>query len=326
MVSLINCKGVLLDGPTFQNSPAWNIHPLLCENVIVRNLKVRNPWYSTNGDGLDIESCKNVMVYNATFDVGDDAICIKSGKGAYGRNRGVPSENIVIRDCIVYQGHGGVVVGSEMSGGVKNISVKNCQFLGTDVGVRFKSTRGRGGVVENIFISNLLMENIKTDAIRFNMFYANRSASLGGALTDDEHREIPEISEETPRFQNIKISDIICRNAGRAIYIQGLPELPLTNIEIKDVNISAKYGVVGVEAENVTLSKLNIKSEEKPTFLLHNTKKVSFSELDDSNVFNGFLELSGKKTQDISFEDVSLEQISKFIRFGEEEIRQALKN
>ena len=178
MVSLISCNKVLLDGPVFQNSPAWCIHPLMCENLTVRNIDVRNPWYSQNGDGIDIESCKNSVVYNCTFDVGDDAICIKSGKDQEGRDRGMPTENLIVKNCVVYHGHGGVTVGSEMSGGVKNMHVSGCTFIGTDVGLRFKSNRGRGGVVEKIFISNIDMINIPTNAISFNLYY--------GGLSPDE--------------------------------------------------------------------------------------------------------------------------------------------
>ncbi|HPE74933.1 MAG TPA: glycoside hydrolase family 28 protein, partial [Draconibacterium sp.] len=177
MVSIQNSKRVMFDGPVFQNSPAWCIHPLVVEDLIVRNLTVRNPWYSQNGDGIDVESCKNVIIENSNFDVGDDAICIKSGKDKDGRTRGIACENLVIRNNIVYHGHGGVTVGSEMSGGVRNVHVSDCTFMGTDVGLRFKSNRGRGGIVENIFISDILMTDIPTFAISFNLFYGGRSES-----------------------------------------------------------------------------------------------------------------------------------------------------
>lgn len=106
LLSLINCNKVLLDGPTFQNSPAWNLHPLMCQDVTIRNLNVGNPWYSQNGDGLDLESCNNAVIYDITFDVGDDAICFKSGKDQDGRERGIPTENVVVKNCVVYHGHG----------------------------------------------------------------------------------------------------------------------------------------------------------------------------------------------------------------------------
>lgn len=164
MISLISCKKVLIDGPTFQNSPAWCIHPLLCEDLTVRNATVKNPWYSQNGDGIDLESCKNSVIYDSNFDVGDDAMCIKSGKDKEGRDRNVPNENLIIKNCVVFHGHGGVTVGSEMSGGVRNLHVSNCTFMGTDVGLRFKSNRGRGGIVQNIYISEIEMINIPAQA------------------------------------------------------------------------------------------------------------------------------------------------------------------
>ena len=186
MVSLVNCKKILIDGPVFQNSPAWCLHPLMCEDLTIRNVTVKNPWYSQNGDGLDIESCKNTLVYNSNFDVGDDAICIKSGKDEDGRKRARPTENLVINNCIVYHGHGGVTIGSEMSGGVKNVSVSACTFIGTDVGIRFKSNRGRGGVVENIYFSDINMINVPTQAISFNMYY--RGMSVTEILTEGDQR------------------------------------------------------------------------------------------------------------------------------------------
>ncbi len=176
LLELTECHDVLLEGPTFQNSPAWNLHPLLCDGVTIRNVKVLNPWWSQNGDGLDLDSCRNCLVADSHFDVGDDAICLKSGRDEAGRRLGRPSENITIRNCTVAHGHGGLVIGSEMSGGVRNVEVSHCVFNGTDVGLRFKTARGRGGVVENIRISNITMANIKNEAILFDMFYAVKQA------------------------------------------------------------------------------------------------------------------------------------------------------
>lgn len=171
MLKFVKCKNVYLQGVLFQNSPAWNLHPLMCENLIIDGVAVRNPEYAQNGDGLDVESCKNVIIYRTTLDVGDDAICLKSGKDEDGRRRGMPTENVIVKDCRVFHGHGGFVVGSEMSGGVNNVIVSDCQFMGTDVGLRFKSTRGRGGVVENIFIDNINMIDISGDAVLFDLYY-----------------------------------------------------------------------------------------------------------------------------------------------------------
>lgn len=179
LVVFTQCKKVLLEGVTFQNSPAWCLHPLMCEDLVLRNLMVKNPAYAQNGDGVDIESCKNFLVEGCTFDVGDDAICIKSGKDEEGRKRGMPTENGVVRNNLVYKAHGGFVVGSEMSGGARNIFIYDCSFMGTDKGLRFKSTRGRGGVVEKIYARNIFMKDIEHEAIFFDMFYFVKFATDG---------------------------------------------------------------------------------------------------------------------------------------------------
>ena len=252
MVSLVKCKNVRLKGVIFQNSPAWNLHPLMCENIIVEDVLVRNPSYAQNGDALDLESCKNALIINSRFDAGDDGICIKSGKDADGRRRGIPCENVVVKGCTVFAGHGGFVVGSEMSGGVKNILVDNCQFLGTDVGLRFKSTRGRGGIVENIFIKNISMTDIKTDAITFNMYYGGKSVAemLADGDNPDNVTKKP-VDETTPIFRNIDIRNIVCNGAGRAMEFNGLPEMPIDGITLQNISILAKKDAVFTNCQNI---------------------------------------------------------------------------
>ncbi|MCK4814249.1 glycoside hydrolase family 28 protein, partial [bacterium] len=217
LVQLVNCKTILLEGPTFQNSPGWCIHPVMCVDLTVNNISVKNPWYAQNGDGIDVESCVNVVITNSRFDVGDDAICLKSGKDEEGRKRGMPTRNVEVNNCIVHHGHGGFVVGSEMSGGVKDIWVSNCTFVGTDVGLRFKSTRGRGGVVENIHIENIRMIDIARDAVIFNLFYQGLAPT---EVSNDPEQEfisqVPAVSEETPEFRNILLKNIYCSGADRA--------------------------------------------------------------------------------------------------------------
>ena len=259
MVSLVKCKNVHLKGVILQNSPAWNLHPLMCENVIVEDVLVRNPSYAQNGDALDLESCKNALIINSRFDAGDDGICIKSGKDADGRRRGIPCENVVDKGCTVFAGHGSFVVGSEMSGGVKNILVDQCQFLGTDVGLRFKSTRGRGGIVENIYIKNISMTDIKTDAITFNMYYGGKSVAemLADGDNPDNVTKMP-VTEETPIFRNIDIKNIICNGAGRAMEFNGLPEMPIDGISLKDITILAKKDAVFTNCQNIKKKNVNI--------------------------------------------------------------------
>ena len=258
MVSLVSCKNVLLQGVIFQNSPAWNLHPLMCENIIIDNVLARNPSYAQNGDALDLESCKNALIVNSKFDAGDDGICIKSGKDADGRRRGMACANVVVDGCTVFAGHGGFVVGSEMSGGVNNIMVRNCQFLGTDVGLRFKSTRGRGGIVENIFIDGISMTDITTYALTFNMYYGGKSVAEVLADGDQPKVETMPVTDETPIFRNIDIRNVVCSNAGFAMEFNGLPEMPIDGIRLKDIVIRAQHDATFQHSKNITRENVNI--------------------------------------------------------------------
>lgn len=270
MVSIRNCKNILLQGVTFQNSPAWNVHPLLCQELTIDNVIIRNPWYSQNGDGLDVESCRNVLVVNSSFDVGDDAICIKSGKDAEGRQRGVPTENLIVDNCVVYHGHGGFVVGSEMSGGARNMLVRNCNFMGTDVGLRFKSTRGRGGVVENIWIENIDMTNIPNEALLFDLYYGGRNKPGD---------PIPAVTEETPSFNEIHIKNITCRGAGTAMLFNGLPEMNVKNVTIENAVMQTTKGIILREASDVYLENVTIFQQEGPVLHMYNAKDVTVDQL-----------------------------------------------
>lgn len=301
MISFIECKNVYLQGVIFQNSPAWNIHPLMCENVIIDGVQVRNPSYAQNGDGLDLESCKNVIIVNSSFDVGDDGICIKSGKNEDGRKRNFPCENVIVDNCTVFKGHGGFVVGSEMSSGVKNIVVSNCQFLGTDVGLRFKSSRGRGGVVENIYISNLSMIDIATEPILFNLYYGGKSAVE--SLDDDDQivqaEVLPAVDETTPTFRNIYINNVYCSNARRAMYFYGLPEHNINNINIENVTIHSTVGAELLESENIKLKNINIYPKEGPALQLRNVKSVEVENLVTYPELDTVFEVSGKRSENV---------------------------
>lgn len=247
MVNFTNCKKVLLEGVTFQNSPAWNLHPWLCEHLTIRNVNVRNPWFSQNGDGLDVDSCKYVKVYDSVFDVGDDALCVKSGKNQDGRKLGKPCEYVEFRNCTVYHGHGGFVIGSEMSGGVKNISIEDCTFIGTDTGLRFKSCLGRGGTVEDIYVDNINMTEIPKEAIIFTMGY------------DMDTKEGQQVSpEEIPEFKNIYISNVNCANAGTPISISGLSAMPVHHIYLKNINIVSDKDITVSNAEDIVQENVNI--------------------------------------------------------------------
>lgn len=288
MISFIECKNILLNGVLFENSPSWNIHPLMCENLIVDNIEVRNPPYSQNGDGLDIESCKNVIVTDCSFDVGDDAICIKSGKDEDGRRRARPTENVIIKNCRVFKGHGGFVVGSEMSGGVKNISVSDCLFMGTDVGLRFKSARGRGGVVENIYINNINMFDIVHEPLSFNLYYFTKRTDT-----------IPAVDETTPEFRNIYIRDIVARNANKAMLFNGLPEMNISGINIENTVISSKSGAELTDAQDVNFKNVRIYSQNAPTLILTDVKNMKVTDFKYSDNIDNPVKIQGSKSENI---------------------------
>ena len=259
MVSLRECENVLLEGCTFQNSPCWNIHPLYCTNLTIRNITVRNPHYSANGDGIDIDACENVLLTGSSFDVGDDAICIKSGKDEDGRRHARKCRNLVISDCTVYHGHGGFVIGSEMSGGVENIHVSDCRFIGTDVGLRFKSTRGRGGEVKDIVCENIYMKDIVSYGVIFNLYYAGVAAS---DMQEGGEEDILPVDETTPYFHGMTFRDIVCSGADQAIYVNGLPELPVRDLAFENCTFTSKKDVEVYRGENITFNNVSVNGRQ----------------------------------------------------------------
>lgn len=318
LVVLTSCKNVLLDGVTFQNSPAWNLHPLMCENLTVKNIYAKNPWYAQNGDGIDIESCKNVLVENSTFDVGDDGICIKSGKDEEGRKRGMPTENVTINNCVVYHAHGGFVVGSEMSGGARNINVTNCTFIGTDIGLRFKTTRGRGGIVENIYCNNINMKDIAGEAILFDMYYmAKDPVPMAGEVRDAPKVELIPVTEATPQFRNFVVKNIVCDGAEKALFIRGLPEMNVKNISLENLVLKAKKGIICEEANGISLKNLQlIVSDTKPVVSILNSQNIAFDKL----VYNAAAELlisvKGDRTNNIMIANTDASKAKTKTEFG----------
>lgn len=304
LVLLTSCKNVLLEGVTFQNSPAWCLHPLMCENLTVRNVSVKNPWYAQNGDGIDAESCKNVLIENCVFDVGDDALCMKSGRDAEGRKRGMPIENVIIRGCTVYAAHGGFVIGSEMSGGARNIHVSNCTFIGTDIGLRFKTTRGRGGVVENIFIKDIYMKDIGAEAILFDMYYmAKDPIALAGEKRELPKAEFKAVDETTPVFKNFHVSNVYCNGAATAIFVRGLPEMHVKDIVLENMVLQADKGFDIQEATGIVFKNIKIISDEtKPVIDVVQSDKLVFDNITYKDGAELLFRISGERSGNISIQ------------------------
>ncbi|MDD1443195.1 glycosyl hydrolase family 28 protein [Dolichospermum sp. ST_sed3] len=249
----------------------------------------------------------NSIVHDCTFDVGDDAICIKSGKDKEGRDRRKPNENLIVKNCIVYHGHGGVTIGSEMSGGVRNLHVSNCTFIGTDVGLRFKSNRGRGGVVENIYISNVGMMNIPTQAISFNLYYGGRSASedMEAGGKPPVEKLLP-VTEETPQFKNIIIRDVNCKGALQGIFLQGLPEMNLENIRLENIQMEADYGMICTDTKNVKIKNLTLITKKRQVIDLKNSTGVTINGLVTSNEVVPLIRVSGSRTGTTVFKNAGI--------------------
>jgi polygalacturonase len=300
-----NCKKVLLEGVMFQNSPAWCLHPLMCEELTVRNIYVKNPWYAQNGDGIDVESCKNVLIEGSTFDVGDDGICVKSGRDEAGRKRGKPTENMVVKNCIVYHAHGGFVVGSEMSGGARNIYVNNCTFIGTDIGLRFKTTRGRGGIVENIFVDGITMKDIAGEAILFDMYYAAQDpVPLAGEKRELPKVEFKPVNETTPQFRNFNIKNIVCNGASKAIFVRGLPEMHINNIVLENMVLQADKGFDIQEASGINFKNIKIISREtNPVIDVVQSDKLVFDNISYKPGAELLFRINGERTNGIEIKN-----------------------
>ncbi|MFD1256187.1 glycoside hydrolase family 28 protein [Mucilaginibacter terrae] len=297
MLVLTNCKKILLQNTTFQNSAAWCLHTLMCQDVTLQGVRVRNPWNAANGDGIDVESCKNVMIDNSTFDCGDDGICVKSGRDEDGRKRGMPTENMIVKNSIVYRAHGGFVIGSEMSGGARNIFVTDCTFIGTDIGLRFKTTRGRGGMVENIYIKNIAMKDIVHEAILFDMYYMAKDP---GTMQNIADAQLPPVTEGTPQFKNFYVSNVACNGAERGLLIRGLPEMSIKGIHLDNIVLKADRGADIIEGQDITLKNVYIESKgTNPLINIQNSNGVKFTGLSYGTGTDLLFNISGKKTAGI---------------------------
>jgi len=318
MLSLTHCKQILLEGFTIQNSPAWTIHPLLCENITLRNVTARNPWYGQNTDALDLESCRNGLVEGCTFDVGDDGICIKSGRDEQGRKRGVPTENFIVRDCKVYHAHGGFVIGSEMSGGARNLYVSNCTFIGTDVGLRFKTARGRGGVVENIFVDGVDMTDIAGEAVLFDMYYAAKDpVPLAGESTAPPVIAAQPLNEGTPQFKGFRIRNITCKGATTGILVRGLPEMSIKDISIENAVLESKKGLVCQEAENIRLKNVALLSKETmPVMEVQNSHNIALDGIRYADGAELLLRVTGDRSKDIRLTNTDVKKAKKGVELG----------
>ena len=314
------CKNVLIEGITIRNSPFWTVNPEFCENVTVTGVTIANP-ISPNTDGINPESCRYVHISNCHISVGDDCITIKSGKDAAGRQMNAPAENYTITNCTMLAGHGGVVIGSEMSGGVKKITISNCVFDGTDRGIRIKTSRGRGGVVEDVRVDNVVMKNIRQQMFVLDMQY-DKAAPGPGPVT-----------ERTPRFRNIHFSNITAEG-NQAGLLNGLAEMPIENVTFSNLNLDAKQGFTLKEARNVAFHNVQVNAATGPAVRAENVQQLwldgirssqppaatpllELTNVTDAFVYNSFpaagtdnfLKLKGSKTRNVVLQNNNLKYV-----------------
>ena len=267
LVNLINCRNIVIRDVKLVNSPSWTLHLAYCENIVADGLTLEAPEDSPNTDGVDLDSCRLARVSNCYMSLGDDCVVIKSGKGPDGRRVGKPCENITVTNCTMGKGHGGVVIGSEMSGGVRNVAVSNCVFDGTQRGIRIKTCRGRGGTVENISYSNLVMRGMQKEAISITMVYEGKV----------DHAKPEPVTEATPTLRNISISNIRADGASDALVCEGLPEMPVTGVSMSNVRINAKRGMRWISAKDIDLQNVQVTCSDGPTMQRTNTQEFRIS-------------------------------------------------
>lgn len=242
----VSCRNVLMEGFTIIDGPQWTIHPVYCENVTVRNVTVST--HGPNTDGLNPDSCRDVLIEGCTFDTGDDCIAINSGMNEDGWRVGKPCENIEIRNCVMNGGHGGLVIGSGMSGGVKNVFAHDCRIAGTMRGIRIKSMRGRGGYVKDVRFENLEINDTEDQAIQITMFY--------DATTVEPKADTPS------DFSNIVIRGVKGKGLKAGIQLAGLPEHRMSHITLEDIELVAESAMECVDVENLTMKNVRITSPE----------------------------------------------------------------
>ncbi|MDR3666397.1 MAG: glycoside hydrolase family 28 protein [Ignavibacteriaceae bacterium] len=303
MTLLINCKNVLIDGITIQNSPMFALQPLQCQNVIFCNIKINNETWAQNGDGMDINSCDNVLIYKCTVNAGDDGICMKAGGG---KKQSPVLTNIIIADCIVYHAHGGFVIGSESDGGIKNISVKNCNFMGTDIGLRFKSARDRGGLVENIFVDGVYMKDIIHEAVLFSFSYEQNL---------DENNNKP---EKLPVFRNFNLNNIICNGAEHALLIDALAESPVKNIKITNSYFETLAGGDIYYADGIVFDNVKFNTKNDLLFTISQANNINLKNVTFSDNIKSLISLKGALTGSIKVTGTDVSKLTVPVIFAPE--------
>jgi len=306
----MRCRNVLVEGVTFAYGAFWTVTPTYCENVIIRRIRIVTEGaygHTPNGDGVDPSSCRNVLIEHCEFDTGDDCIAIKAGRDKDGRRVGIPTENVVVRHCAGSRGHGGIVIGSETSGGIRNVYAYDCTFTGTDRVVRIKTARGRGGAIENMWFRNLRGDKIEREAIHLNMLYTG------------ERFPVQPVTESTPRIRNINFTGIFCTSGKSfAIEMLGLPEMPIENVTIDSVDMRGAKGIACTDVKAVRIRHASISAQILPLAKVTDGEDVTFDSIRYIPGVGQLLRVEGAKTRDIRVLNTKVTRRDTFITEGPE--------
>ena len=297
---LFGCTNVLLEGFTIGSGPNWTIHPVYCQNVTIRKVNVDTD--GPNNDGCDPDSCRDVLIEDCTFATGDDCVVLKSGYNEDGWRVGRPTENVVMRRCFSKHGHGGLVIGSEMSGGVRNVFMEDCQFDGTDRAVRIKSRADRGGVVENVYVRNLKVKNMQREVVIMNMDYGSDRNQVA--------------SQQPPVFRNMVIQDITAEGAPTAIQLTGMEKSPIENIRFENMTIDSAKGVVASDVHGLVFDNVQVKCTNGPVFDLSDVSDVTIQKCPAPVGAETFLKLSGSNSGNVQIRESDISGARQKVELG----------
>jgi polygalacturonase len=288
----MRCKNVLVEGVTFLYGAFWTITPTYCANVIVRRVHIVTEGsygHTPNGDGVDPSSSRDVLIEHCQFDTGDDCVAIKAGRDRDGLRVAIPTENVIVRHCQGLQGHGGIVIGSETSGGIRNVYAVDCQFKGTDRIVRIKTARGRGGVIENLWFEDLKGEEIAREAIRVNMIYTG------------ERLPAEPVSITTPTIRNVHYDSITCTSGkSYAIELLGLPERAIENVTFDRISTITARGVNFSDVKGIQLTNVSVSAPFQPLITIMDGRDVSFRSITVPQEAEQVLRVEGSRSANIS--------------------------
>ena len=293
-ISPINCKNILIEGISLEQTPFWNIVPVYCDSVIIRGVTV-NSVGIPRGDGIDIESSRNVLIEYCTLSCGDDCFTMKAGRGEDGLRVNKPTENVVVRFCLAKEGHGGITVGSETASGINNLYIHDTVFDDTGVGIRFKTRRPRGGGGQNYYYERIRM-NLRDEAFRWDML---GSPMHVGKLA--ERLPALPVNRLTPSFKNTFAKDIIVEKAKAFVRIEGIPETPMTNFTLENALINSKKLFTAQDARQINIKNAKITSEEN-VIKLEDVRDLTFDNVMFSTPQGKLVkDFSGPDTKNIRF-------------------------